>query len=127
MISPLKSIRKKCLDCSGFERQRVKECDFDGISINRNGLVEDHCPLHQFRMGHGKGSKVRAIRKYCLWCSIDQPNEVKLCPSIFCKLYQFRFGHNPNCSGRKGGNASALENYRRNRLIESNSMSGIIE
>lgn len=101
MISPLKSIRKKCLDCSGYEIKRVKECDFDGVSINRNGLVEDYCPLHPFRMGHGKGSKVKAIRKYCLWCCLDQANEVRLCPSITCEFHPFRFGHNPNCSRNK--------------------------
>lgn len=120
MLSPGKSIHKKCIDCSGFEIQRVSNCEFDGVTVNRNGLVEDYCDLYPYRKGGGRGSKLKAIRKYCLWCCINQFNEVKLCPSINCELYPFRFGHNPNLKGRK---CEGLEKYRRNKLQESISMS----
>lgn len=103
ILSPSLSIRKKCLDCSVFESKRVRECEFDGKSINRNGFVEDYCPLYPYRMGKGSGSKLKAIRKYCLWCCLDQPKEVKLCPSVSCELYPYRFGHNPNLEGKRRG------------------------
>jgi hypothetical protein len=39
VLSPLKSIRKKCLDCSGDSRKEVKECP-----------ILD-CPLYPYRFG----------------------------------------------------------------------------
>ncbi|RJQ30563.1 MAG: hypothetical protein C4589_02985 [Peptococcaceae bacterium] len=38
-ITPLKAIRKKCLDCSCWQPKEVKECP-----------VKD-CPLYRFRLG----------------------------------------------------------------------------
>lgn len=38
---------------------------------------------------------VKAIRAFCLDCVGGSPNEVKLCPSVKCALYHFRFGKNP--------------------------------
>ena len=38
---------------------------------------------------------VKAIRKKCLWCCLDQPSEVRLCPCKECSLYPYRFGHKP--------------------------------
>lgn len=40
----LKIIRQKCLDCSGFEIQRVKFCVF-------NGQKNKECVLSRYRMG----------------------------------------------------------------------------
>lgn len=37
-------------------------------------------------------SPLKAVRKYCLWCCGEQPEEVKLCPSVDCPLYKLRFG-----------------------------------
>lgn len=37
-------------------------------------------------------SPLKSIRKYCLGCCLDSPQEVKLCPSKDCPLYPFRFG-----------------------------------
>ena len=42
-----------------------------------------------------KTPTLKVIKKYCLWCMCDQPNEVKLCPSKDCPLYPFREGKNP--------------------------------
>ncbi len=39
---------------------------------------------------------LKSVRKKCLWCCDNQPNEVKLCPVTECELYPFRFGKNPN-------------------------------
>jgi len=38
---------------------------------------------------------LKAIRKYCLWCSTNQPKEIKFCPILECALYGYRFGKNP--------------------------------
>jgi len=39
MLTPLKAIRAKCLDCSGFQPSEVRKCK----------LVS--CPLYTYRMG----------------------------------------------------------------------------
>lgn len=38
-LTPIKAIRKKCVDCSGGILKEVKECPIE------------YCPLHPFRMG----------------------------------------------------------------------------
>ena len=40
-------------------------------------------------------SPIKAIREKCLECCCWQPGEVKLCTSVNCALYPFRFGKNP--------------------------------
>ena len=37
----------------------------------------------------------KAIRAFCLECSNNSSNEVKICPRTVCPLYPFRFGKNP--------------------------------
>src|SRR5512139_2804775 len=88
-LTPLKAIRSKCIDCSGFELKDVRECVFDGKD-------EELCPLYHLRMGKGSRKTLKAIRAFCLWCCIDQKNEVKLCPSVGCSLWTYRFGKRPH-------------------------------
>ncbi len=38
-LTPIKAIRAKCLECSGFQPKEVRECQIDT------------CPLFPFRMG----------------------------------------------------------------------------
>lgn len=87
-LSPLKSIRAKCIDCCTGSLGTVRHCDFK---------VE--CPLWDFRMGKGakgKGGLMKPIRRYCLWCMRDQPMEVRLCPCAErCALYPYRLGRRP--------------------------------
>lgn len=45
-------------------------------------------------MDVGLGSPLKTIRAFCLECS-GTANEVKLCPCTSCKLYPYRFGHDP--------------------------------
>jgi hypothetical protein len=45
---------------------------------------------------------VKAIRVKCLDCSGGRPKEVRLCESVDCPLHRFRFGRNPNRSGKGG-------------------------
>ena len=89
-ISPLKAIRKQCVQCMGGSFKMVEECP----SID--------CPLWEFRFGKDvRGSRVKAIRKFCLQCA-GSAAEVKTCQGdksvVPCPLYKFRFGKNPNIS-----------------------------
>ena len=81
--TPLKSIRKRCLDCTGGEMGAVRKCELD------------NCDLHPFRMGHGRGSKLKTIRQHCLSCMNKQIMEVSNCPTSSCPLFIYRFGYGP--------------------------------
>jgi len=87
-LTPLKAIRSRCINCSGFETKKVKECPFDGIEDKK-------CPLHPLRMGRGKMAYLKKIRTYCLWCCNGQKIEIKLCPASSCSLWGYRFGKRP--------------------------------
>ncbi len=41
-----------------------------------------------------KLTPLKAIRAKCIDCSVNQPKEVRLCPSDDCPLFQKRFGTN---------------------------------
>jgi len=95
-LTPLKAIRKRCLDCSGFSSKEVADCQ------------EKECSLWEYRFGKRPKGKarltpIRAIRKYCLWCVCDSSAEVRLCPSEDCPLWNYRLGKNPRRKG-VGGN-----------------------
>lgn len=50
-LTPVKAIRKKCLDCSGDSRKEVREC-----------VVLD-CPLYPFRMGKNPNCKPKSNKR----------------------------------------------------------------
>ena len=39
-----------------------------------------------------KLTPLRSIRKFCLWCVLDQIVEIQQCPSKDCPLWRFRMG-----------------------------------
>ena len=90
-VSPLRAVRQKCLDCSGYGLKSVRECAF-------NGYDNELCPLSHLRMGKGSRKTMKALRSYCLWCCNGQSYEVKLCPSDGCPIWDYRFGHRPRKS-----------------------------
>lgn len=51
--SPLKAIRGRCLNCSGFSSESVKHCEF-------NGKKEAFCALYNYRFG--KNPKLKGKR-----------------------------------------------------------------
>lgn len=97
--TPLKSIRKKCLDCVGSNRSEITKCQETGSTAGPSG----QCDLYHYRSGKRSKlaslSSLKSIRKYCLWCMCGQSNEVKLCVSPECALFTYRLGKNP---ARKG-------------------------
>lgn len=62
-LTPLKAIRKKCLDCSNFQPSEVRKC-----------LIED-CPLFPYRMG--KNPKRVGIGKFSGF-SENSPTQLKI-------------------------------------------------
>ncbi len=47
LMTPLKAIRARCLNCRGFEKTEVRECDFTD------------CHLHTLGMGRGARATLR--------------------------------------------------------------------
>ena len=83
ILTPLKAIRAKCIDCSGFELKAVRECP-----------VKD-CVLYPLRMGKGSRAILKKIRAFCLWCCNGQRDEIRQCPVVKCSLWVSRFGKRP--------------------------------
>lgn len=93
MLSPLKSIRRKCLDCCLGSAREVNLC-----------VIPD-CSLYPHRFGKNGAGNLKAIRRKCLDCSAFSEKEVRECFLPDCVLYLYRMGHNPKRKGigRKGG------------------------
>ncbi len=81
-LTPLKAIRKRCVNCTGYELKRTRKCEFTD------------CQLYPYRMGKGK-PKLKEIRAYCIWCCNGQRHEVRLCPAVDCPIWEYRFGKRP--------------------------------
>lgn len=105
-MTPLKSIRKFCVECVGSS-QEIKDCKGDKLVNFETGEFTEMCNLFEYRFGvrpeKARWTPLKAIRKECLFCMCGSYKEVKLCPSVNCFLYPYRFGHNPNRKGI-GGN-----------------------
>ncbi len=50
-ITPLKAIKKHCLECSGFEKKQVREC------------IINNCVLYPYRQGNNPKRKGISGRK----------------------------------------------------------------
>ena len=95
MATPLKSIRRHCVDCMGGSYQAVNDCPSKA------------CPLWQDRSGKQRMGQrpLKAIRQFCLECvgSSDQVRECtgKMLYGSDCQLHKFRFGKNPRLKGKR--------------------------
>jgi len=90
-MTPTKSIRKKCLDCSYDNSKEITNCP------------DTECALYTLRLGKKQGdfSPIKAIRIKCLWCMDGNAYEVNLCPSDTCSLWPFRSGKNHRHKGNR--------------------------
>lgn len=87
-MTPLKAVRLYCRWCTNDYAPAIRDCP------------SEQCPLHNYRMGKGRGSTLRTIRLKCLDCSCQQPSEVHDCKFTDCALYQYRMGRNPARAGQ---------------------------
>jgi len=86
--TPTRAIREACLQCRGFERGPVRNCQRTG------------CELHMRRMGRRPPAgtappPLRSVRAYCLACCNGRRKEIRLCPVADCPLHPYRFGRRP--------------------------------
>jgi hypothetical protein len=85
-LTPLKSIRNRCIDCSGLELIRGRNCE------------HLDCMFYPVRMGRGARAVLRLIRGFCLWCCKGQKYEIRLCPAATCPVWPYRLGRRPQKS-----------------------------
>lgn len=92
-MSPIKSIRKFCIECAG-SKGKVSKCG--GNNLFR-GMGDDNgqCWFYKYRAGRGRPS-VKVIRKHCLECVGHSYKLVAECTSMNCPVHKFRLGTNPN-------------------------------
>ena len=94
-LTPIKSIRQKCLSCMTGSSDQVNKCHLE------------NCPLWAYRFGKKTNSNngkrlltpIQSIKAYCLECSHFNKAEVRNCNIPDCVLYPFRMGKNPNRAG----------------------------
>ncbi len=105
-LTPAQSIRKRCLHCVGGESlDEVKNCT----------ATPDVCHLWPYRMGRGcdrsrdpnPPSRVKAIRRECLFCMGNSSKAVSECESTHCHLWAWRLGKRPADRHQGGHLASA--------------------
>lgn len=102
MTTPLKSIRKYCVnDCMAGSASEVKLCP------------SNECIFYKFRLGSGR-PKLKEIKEFCLGCGEGTAQAIRNCEFPECPLFQYRLGHNPKLKGRKG-NVENLRPFMKNK------------
>lgn len=97
-LTPVKGIRKKCLDCAG-SMDDIKNCE----CFENDGAIRK-CFLYPYRMGKRPKVKaeytpVKSIRKHCLECCCGSFALVKDCITKDCPLWSYRLGKRPRGVG----------------------------
>jgi len=92
-LTPLRAIRKHCLDCVGGAPE-VRVCLGDK-------LHDGPCPFFAYRMGRGR-PKLRTIRQFCLLCMGGSQLLVRECQSKTCQFHTYRMGRSVKRHGLGG-------------------------
>jgi hypothetical protein len=96
MLSPLRAVRHKCLDCCREVAEEVRLCP-----------VED-CSLWPYRFGsypehyQGRKSVLQPIKEKCGDCAPESRDAIKNCPKKCCPIWPYRMGTNPKRKGKGG-------------------------
>ena len=94
-MTPLRAIRKVCVECVGSSHE-VRNCGGD-VCVGVQGDEKVECYFFPFRLTKGRPS-VKLLRKFCLECQGGSSRLVSECKSD-CPLHQYRFGKNPRRAG----------------------------
>ena len=101
-LAPLRSARRKCLECCCGSASEVRICQ-----------ISD-CGLHPYGMGRKPDLKpalsvLKSIRTKCMDCSAYSESVVRDCTIRGCPSWPHRMGRNPNRAGLGGsGNTDGL-------------------
>ena len=91
-LTPVRSIRAKCLACCLDQPKEARIC------------AATECPVWPYRLGKRPGrpgdafrTPVKSIRAKCLDCA-EGPKDVRDCP-VDCALWPYRMGRRPRPTG----------------------------
>jgi len=92
-------VKKKCVDCNGGERPRIKDCPMKNCILwpHRFGIT----PVAAKKKGYDVGDNLRrltmtGLRAECLWCmggGSEAYKDVRECKDTHCGIFPFRLGH----------------------------------
>lgn len=109
--TPLKAIRRHCLDCCNGSSNEVAHCAARRCSVwtlrfgrrpapellaEPADLVTHPQERRATQDDVATGSRLKAIRRRCLDCSGASPSEVAACKHVACGLHPYRLGKNPS-------------------------------
>jgi hypothetical protein len=111
--SPAEAVHLYCLQCCNGSAKEVRLCEAKSCALwlfrlgpgpTAEMLAEvGERPLHPHEVGwtvaafyESGGTRLKAIKLYCLDCSGCSKGEVRACRHTKCYLYPFRQGKNPN-------------------------------
>lgn len=121
-LTPIKSIRKFCVNCMGGSFKEIKDCCGELVP-------EETCVLAYFRFGKnlskGKVKSLGSIKKYCLSCVGGVKSELEgdcleLATEKMCPLNIYKFGKNPSRKGL-GNKSPGFHGVRRHRAEKNHS------
>lgn len=92
------AVRKRCVDCMGGERFRIKDCPISDCLLwpHRFGTTPTKAKSHGHNVGNNmerltmKG--LRAECAYCMGGGKGAAKDIRECTDIDCGLHPFRFG-----------------------------------
>ncbi len=93
------AVKKKCLDCVGGERPRIKDCPITDCLLWPHRFGTGPATAKKKGRDVGKSSRrltMKDLRSECVWCmgsGTEAYRDVRECKDINCALYPFRLGH----------------------------------
>lgn len=113
--SPLKAVRRHCLDCCGGSANEVSLCAAKscplwpfrfGSNPDKAALADDHTPVlpderpaTRSQLVESGATALQSIKRWCIDCSGGSVGDAKSCRLNSCVLHRFRLGRNPNRAG----------------------------
>lgn len=119
-MTPKETVRKFCVICAGgYPNALMAPHDCGGDKCLSTGDENHVCWFFPYREGK-KGVKLRIIKTFCKECmggNAHYREDVDLCPSRDCPVYEFRNGKNPHRTGlgfgaRKGAERAIIAKFQ---------------
>jgi hypothetical protein len=110
-MTPMQAIRRYCVECAHKKLEEITNCTAHNPKLGKiTHSDEKGCYLWPYRhgaaqdfdasKGHKKLSRLQSIKRECLNCQGGNSEFVHDCQNSDCYLFKFRFGTDPNQTGK---------------------------
>ncbi len=114
VLSPMKAIRRNCLDCSGGSPKDVRDCEATDCHLwayrfgKRPKTAARKYGDEAVEVGDEVPGPLRSARRYCLDCAGDSSHYARFCPcdgvhSTRRHVWPYRFGRRPGTVAKRHG------------------------